>query len=464
MACIRKRCKACHKRYPLAGRACPVCGTQAHRFQLDYYDRLGSRRFGTFDSREAAEDRRADVRREARGPQFKRGSYDPRCTLAAWVELWQPRAAPFLKANTVTAYAWCLGRLSQTQLWGRRLRDLVTEDVQDLVTGLLAEGLKRKSVANVVGCLHVVLQDAVEKGFLYANPVQRSGRSMAKRLTPSLAESADRIRQRVFLWPPYSERDELALFLKAAQVAYSGHYHALFFLYSRTGLRRGEALGLQWGDLNFEGQTLQVYRSITNDRRVETPKSGLARTVDMGEELREVLQAHKALAEAHHAQHGGPRPPWVFPNAHGAFLDPSHVQKRCLRICKDAGLAPHVPSDFRHSYATRLLASGESLKYVQEQLGHADIRLTAHRYGGWMPARNPKAQEALRPRMPVGTNGGSEPAPEAAKSLSARRDSNPLPLGSKLGALPESSSTTPSPGVEAAEPPQEAGSSTTPED
>ena len=61
-----------------------------------------------------------------------------------------------------------------------------------------------------------------------------------------------------------------------------------------------------------------------------------------------------------------------------------------------AGLPLHFsPHCLRHTYASLMLQQGESLTYVQRQLGHASINLTADTYGKWLPLGNKAAVDRL---------------------------------------------------------------------
>ncbi len=53
-------------------------------------------------------------------------------------------------------------------------------------------------------------------------------------------------------------------------------------------MRFGEALGLQWGDIDFEGRFINIQRSLSKGK-IETPKSGQSRKVDMSQQLTETL-------------------------------------------------------------------------------------------------------------------------------------------------------------------------------
>ena len=62
--------------------------------------------------------------------------------------------------------------------------------------------------------------------------------------------------------------------------AHFREHHPLFLLLARTGMRIGEALALQWDDIDFQGRFIGVKRSVVMGR-ISTPKSGKVRDADM---------------------------------------------------------------------------------------------------------------------------------------------------------------------------------------
>ncbi len=92
------------------------------------------------------------------------------------------------------------------------------------------------------------------------------------------------------------------------------------------------------------------------------------------------------------------------------------------RILKVAGLPLHfTPHGLRHTFASQLLQHGESPVYVQRQLGHASIQLTADTYGKWLPMGNKAAVDALDEasgsKVVAKTAGAAEAAPEALENI-----------------------------------------------
>jgi integrase len=149
------------------------------------------------------------------------------------------------------------------------------------------------------------------------------------------------------------------------------------------GLRRGELLGLQWRDVDFEGGTVSIARVLTRvDGKLTTkePKTRLSRrTLNAPGFVSDALRSHKS---AEYEAHGGSRvarEAWVFANADGGPLDLDAFGKRFRRVAVHAGLGASLHG-LRHGFATIHLQAGTDLKTVSESLGHSSIRLTADLY------------------------------------------------------------------------------------
>jgi integrase len=155
-------------------------------------------------------------------------------------------------------------------------------------------------------------------------------------------------------------------------------------------MREGEALGLRWDDLQFGQSPDDPHRFIHVQRtydpvhnRMNTPKNGKTRRVDMAKDLRTVLIEwqercfDKAVMEGQTTIATG-----VFVAASGRPWTPGrlyYIHKRC---CALAGLRATRIHDLRHSYATIMLYELHApIQYVSEQLGHSSIKITVDTYG-----------------------------------------------------------------------------------
>ncbi|WP_329364145.1 tyrosine-type recombinase/integrase [Streptomyces sp. NBC_01483] len=176
--------------------------------------------------------------------------------------------------------------------------------------------------------------------------------------------------------------DEARHFLTAAQ----GHRHAtLFELALRTGLRKGELLGLHWEDLDSgtasirrtlqrthsRGLTTLPTKTISSERRIALPVSCVAS-----------LRTHRAR-QAHEKEQAGSR--WqgssrVFTRPDGHPIEPATLTRHFNALLREARLRPIRFHDLRHSTATLLLEQGVELVVIKELLGHAHIGVTATVY------------------------------------------------------------------------------------
>ena len=230
-----------------------------------------------------------------------------------------------------------------------------------------------------------IYNHAIEDGMQIANPAARLGRFLkAKR------------EQRLEITPLTEE--EAARFLQAVQ-EYAPGYYPLLLCLVRTGLRIGEMFGLQWGNLDFQGRLIEVRRTYTRGR-IEPPKNGKIRRVDMSLHLTETLRQLREVREAEAAMNGKAISPeeWVFTNEVGGLLDESNLRRRVFHRClAKAGLRRIRLHDLRHTYASILLARGESPVYVKEQMGHHSIKVTVDTYGHLIPGANKAAVDRLDP-------------------------------------------------------------------
>jgi integrase len=154
--------------------------------------------------------------------------------------------------------------------------------------------------------------------------------------------------------------------------------------------------GLQWADIDFKGRFLEVKRSVVAGR-VETPKNGKTRRIDMSLQLASVLWNHLQRMKQETLKQGWRDTPlWVFCNSKGLPLDYHNVRERVFyKMLAKAGLRKVRIHDLRHTFASLLIHNGESLAYVKDQLGHHSIQITVETYGHLVPGGNRHAVDRL---------------------------------------------------------------------
>ncbi len=170
--------------------------------------------------------------------------------------------------------------------------------------------------------------------------------------------------------------------IETARLHESSFAPLLVLLFS-SGMRRGEALGLQWSDIDFDGGRISIRRSVTS-AGLSTPKSGSGRTVGMTASLAEELFDLLALRRRQQLGKGWEEVPvWVFASETGSAPDPSNVERAWRRVRRRAqkvgvrSLKLHCAG---HTWATFAVQAGRNIRWVADQLGHADPALTLRVY------------------------------------------------------------------------------------
>ena len=283
-------------------------------------------------------------------------------------------------------------------------------DIKDLIYRKMGEGLDPKTIRNITTCLSSLMTHAMEDEIIPANPAFRMGRHYRKK-----PKQRDQIN-------PLT-REELSLVLETARAHYSSHYPTLLCA-ARTGLRMGELLAVQWGDLDFNGGFIEVRRAWVRGE-LKAPKSGKSRRVDMSIQLMDTLKRLMTSRKEEALKKGWKSvPEWVFCNEEGGPLDKDNLRKRVFYKCLEkAGVRRVRFHDLRHTYASLLLQQGESPQYVQSQLGHHSIQVTVDIYGHLIPGANRHVVDRLDddfPRThphPIRTQQEKKDSTESAKSL-----------------------------------------------
>jgi integrase len=140
-----------------------------------------------------------------------------------------------------------------------------------------------------------------------------------------------------------------------------------------TGLRQSELLGLRWRDVDWSAQRIRVRNTFVRGEHSTDGKSDLStrRSVPMAGRLARELDRWSQRTE----YHGDGDLVFAHPQT-GSPLDRSKVTKRFKEACRAAGVREVKFHDLRHTFATRLAASGQPLRTIQEFLGHADSKTT----------------------------------------------------------------------------------------
>jgi integrase len=163
--------------------------------------------------------------------------------------------------------------------------------------------------------------------------------------------------------------------------------HALYELALRTGLRKGELLGLHWEDLDLTAGTASIRRSLQRTRtggltHLPTKTRASERRIALPTECLHSLKKHQERQDKERETAGSA---WqdsgfVFTTPTGRPLESANLTRRFRSFLNRAGLRRIRFHDLRYSTATPLLEQGGDLVVIKELLGHAHIGVTAGVY------------------------------------------------------------------------------------
>lgn len=245
--------------------------------------------------------------------------------------------------------------------------------------------LDPRTVNYVHTILHRAFKDAVRWGRLPRNPCDAAD-------PPRGGQKSDGFT----VWDAATLRS----FLDSSAAA-GDRLHPLWVLLSTTGMRRGEALGLRWSDVDLDAGRLRVVQTIISVRgrvTIGEPKTARGRrpialdpaTVAVLRSHRKRMLEERLLVGADFADEG-----LVFHQPDGACLKPESVSATFLRRVKQADLPRLTLKGLRHTWATLALEQGIHPRVVQERLGHSTIAITLGIYSHVAPTLHDEAAEVV---------------------------------------------------------------------
>lgn len=307
------------------------------------------------------------------------------------------------------------------RLGSKPVTDVKTAHVEAVATAMLSAGLAPKTVRNVITFLHSIFEHALDRRLISENPARRATRPGRRRqgdANPDLQflglEEPDAVIRAisddvVVRVPAPTRRGRPGPSPPPPPDVLGPVLRVIVLAAAMTGLRQGELLGLRWRDVDWGAQRIRVRNTYARGEHSAEGKSDLStrRSVPMADRLageldrwsrRTVYTGENELVFAH-------------PNT-GNPLDRSKVTRRFQDACRAAGVRPIRFHDLRHTFATRLAASGQPMRTIQEFLGHADSK-TTQIYALYAPSEHEVAMvnAAFAPEAAAGETAGHEPPP-----------------------------------------------------
>jgi integrase len=320
----------------------------------------------------------------------------PGLSTGEWLGRWLASRVS-LRASTSRGYAAHVRGYLLPYLGGIPLASLTSGDVQAMFTAIirdetvLGRPVSAATLHRVHATLRAALNGAVRAGLIGVNPgrypeLPRAARPRPQVWTPALTErwQTEGWRPAVGVWTAA----QIAQFLRQVR----GHrLYALLHLVALRGLRRGEAAGLRWSDLDLDAGTLTVTGQLQQlgGRLVAGPPKSDAgrRVIALDKTTIAALREHRLRQRAERAAAGTRwvETGYVFTTKTGKPFGPDRLTRLFRRLVAASGLPPVTLHGLRHGAATLALAAGTDLKVVQDQLGHSTIVLTADTYTSVLP-------------------------------------------------------------------------------
>jgi integrase len=285
------------------------------------------------------------------------------------------------RKTTHTRYKSLYQNHIKSQIGKVPVNKLKRSHIRNALLNIYKKGLSKSTVSTAKNVISGVIEYVIDDELIKSNPSLGVLRKLGL---------DDRNRQKT-IQPMTS--DEVSLFLNTCK-KYERKWYPLFLSAFRTGMRLGEILGLQWGDVDWHSKYIHVQRSFRQGRITET-KTGKTRRVDMSDqllsELRTLLKNRKEQA----LKNGCGVPEGIIFHTNGRYTSQNTIRNIWKRLLRKASLSDRRLHDIRHSYSSLLLNNGESLAYVKDQLGHSSIQMTVDIYGHLIPGSNRDAVNRL---------------------------------------------------------------------
>ena len=334
-------------------------------------------------------------------------------TVGMWLKEWLVTyALPTVKQSTYISYEGYVRIHLEPELGNVKLTALTTEQIQRFFNKKCRgcqgkKGLSPKTLKNMYNMFNATLEQAVINNRLIRNPLR--GVKL-----PSVTKKEIDI---------LSAEDQSLLHSAASSSAELPAFGIIFTL--STGVRLGELIGFQWGDINVKTHSIRVRRTVgrlqkvdedgnlvakepgkaTTEIVIRSPKSITSqREIPLFDELWDGLMAYRnrqyEMFDAFGIDFNGSTHIFCMPT--GKVYDPRTYEDLFKRTLKAADLPDINFHALRHTFATRALEAGMDIKVLSSILGHAQASTTLNLYAHALPDHKRDSMEKMRSFYGVG--------------------------------------------------------------
>jgi integrase len=336
---------------------------------------------GTYRTKKEAEAAESKALTERDGGTLLKAD---KTTVAELLDRWLADKAASVTSNTLADYRGVIETHIKPALGRMPIRALTPADIQDQYMAWSKAGLSPRMIRGAHLRLSQAFDHAVRLKMILHNPVKDA-------TPPKLPRT------------PFDhwDQEEARRFLDTAQ---TDTYAPLWSMLLREGMRRGEALGLRWRDINWETRTAHLVQTVVVDKagrsgpmiQPRTKTKAGARTVELTTKTLAELRALKDRRAFGDNEAIKPTPDGlIFCTRDGRVLNPNNVIRNFNAIVERAGVRRIKLHELRHTNATLLLLAGQPAKVVSERLGHASVAITLDTYSHVLPSMQAEAAASL---------------------------------------------------------------------
>ena len=321
-------------------------------------------------------------------------------TVSQWLREWLiTYALPTVKQSTYISYESYVRLHLEPAFEAVKLSTLSIEQLQRFFNQK-QQSLSAKTLRNIYNMLHACLDQAVINGHMLRNPIQGVKLPAAHKKEISILSPV-----------------EQAALHTAASISPTLSAFGIIFTLS-TGIRLGELIGLQWGDVDHFNRTIRIRRTVGRLQKIDeagnlvpkvpgvptteivarSPKSANARrTIPLFSQVWDDLMLYHSKQKEMLLAQGlslTPTTP-IFSTPAGLVYEPRTYEDLFKRTLKAAGVQDINFHALRHTFATRALEAGMDIKVLSSILGHAQASTTLNLYAHALPDHKRQSMDKM---------------------------------------------------------------------
>ena len=289
---------------------------------------------------------------------------------------WLETVKPTIAYTTYSNYMGCIQKVKT--YFSEKYPELLLCEItplmiQQFYNDMYNCGLTGNTIKHYHANIHKALKYAVKMDMLDSNPADKVELPKIEKFKAN-----------------FYNKDELN---KLLEVFKGDRMELVVHIAAYYGLRRSEVIGLKWDAIDFENKTIKICRKVTsrngsgheeimvdNTLKTEASERTLPLIPHIERMLREQQQKEEMYSKLLKSNFDRTYEGFVCRDSYGKLITPNFVSDHFKIMIKKYGLRKLRFHDLRHSCASLLLANGESMKAIQDWLGHSTFNVTANFY------------------------------------------------------------------------------------